>query len=145
VAPTSPVLVKLDEATFFLDDGTDKMHLVVVEHESVNSDIFDLTVGGRDMPAMVVIMPDNSLRFDPVPDAVYTITADYFKSPTILAADDDDSDIPEEFHRNVILGRALMFYGNFENAAEAKEQGVELYSHLGRLESLQLPKDFASP
>ena len=116
-----------------------------VEWEEVRADSFDLTVAGRDQPSRVIIMPDNTLRMDPVPNGVYTITADHFVKPTRLAADTDVSVVPEEFHESVILGRAMVLYGNFENAQEMKDQGLELYSEfLGRLESLQLPNEKSS-
>lgn len=116
--------------------------LEVYEYNNVRGEIFDTSI--EDIPWRVIIMPDNSLRFDPVPDAAYTITADYYKVPVDLAVDADVSAIPEMFHQ-VIIGRALMLYGNYENAPEIKEQGQEIYTEaLGRLESLQLPNQFAA-
>lgn len=131
-----------DEKTFFLDAD---MQLAVVEYEDVKSWVFETSATDEDQPSMAIIMPDNSLRLDPVPDAVYTITADYFVTPTLMAADDDTSVIPANFHRSVIIARAQIAYGNFENAQEQKDQGLELYSEgLRRLESLQLPTKFSS-
>ncbi len=135
---TKPATVNMwDELTFRIDD--DEME--VVEYNDIKHETFDLTI--TDQPSRIILLPNNDLRFDPIPDAVYTITADHFVKPTKLAADADISVIPVEFHDTVILGRAMVLYGNFENAAEMKDQGLELYSEfLGRLESLQLPNQF---
>lgn len=126
-----------DEETFKIDG--DKIS--VVEYNTVKHETFDLTI--EDIPSRIIILPNNNLRFDPVPDKAYLIAADHFVKPTKLAADSDVSVIPLEFHDTVILGRGIVFYGNFENAQEQKDQGLELYSEmLGRLESLQLPNVF---
>lgn len=128
-----------DECTFRIDGD----EIEVVEYRDVKHEVFDLV--SRDQPSRIIILPNNNLRFDPIPDQAYTITADHFVKPTKLAADADISAIPEEFHESVIVGRGMVLYGNFENAAEIKDQGLELYSEfLGRLESLQLPNEFNS-
>ena len=133
-----PVTLNMwDEETFRIDGDL----IPVVEYRDVKGEDFDLV--SRQQPARIIILPDNNLRFDPIPDQAYTITADHFVKPTKLAVDADISVIPEEFHESVIVGRAMVLYGNFENAAEIKDQGLELYSEfLGRLESLQLPNQF---
>lgn len=126
-----------DEATFRLEGYP----IHVVEHNSVKSDVLD--TDSRTQPSRIIILNNNSLRLDPIPDRTYRLTADYFRVPVPLAADDDISAIPEPFHASVLLGRAMMLYGNFENAKEMKDQGLELYTEfLGRLESLQLPNTF---
>lgn len=109
----------------------------VVEFEDVKSEVFYTDEGP---PDRVIVMPDNSLKFDPVPDGAYTIEATYYQKPTAMTADNDVSVIPEEYHESAILGRAMIFYANFENAPEIKEQGSELYSEgLDELENHQLP------
>lgn len=107
-----------------------------VEYEEIKSEVLDDSTG---LPARVIIMPDNSLLFEPIPDQAYSVSADYYKVPATLTANSDVSAIPPAFHE-AILGRALMLYGNYENAAEAKDQGNEIYGPaLARLESHQLP------
>ncbi len=135
---SKPVTVNMwDECTFRIDGD----EIDVVEYRDMKSESQDLV--SRDKPSRIIILPNNNLRFDPIPDAAYTITADQFVKPTKLAVDADVSVIPEEFHESVIVGRAMVLYGNYENAAEIKDQGLELYSEfLGRLESLQLPNQF---
>ncbi len=91
-------------------------------------------------PAWFTIRPDNRILIGPTPDAAYTITYDYYKSPKVLVGDGDVPDIPAQFHR-VIVGRSLMLYGNFEAAPEAKVQGQELYmAYLEQLKAHQLAR-----
>ena len=120
---------------------TEKYPIHVDEYDTVKTDILDTEEG---VPDRIIIMPDNSLMFEPVPDGVYTINADYYVRPTLLAASADVSAIPEEFHR-VILGRAMILYANFESAPEIKDQGEEIYvEQLALLENDQLPNRFQS-
>lgn len=127
-----------DFKTFFITEPgeTDKNPILAVEYDKIKNVPLDTT---QDTPSRVIVMPDNSLMFEPVPDAVYTITADYYDKPTLLAANSDVSLIPEEYHQ-VIIGRAMILYGNFENAPEMKDQGSEIYvEQLALLENDQLP------
>lgn len=130
-----------DYETFYIiypNSGGVQVPITTVEYEKVRNQTLD--PNGTGAPNRVVIMPDNTLRLDPpIPDQVYTIGADYFMQPVRMANDTDTSLIPAQFHE-VVLGLALMFYGNFENAADAKSQGQELYDdYLARLENSQLP------
>jgi len=129
-------------AFFYTRPGeTDKNPIHVIEYDSIKNQILDTTQGEI---SRVIIMPDNSLMFEPVPDAIYTLSADYYRKPTLLAADGDESDIPDEFHQ-IIIGRAMILYGNFENAPEMKDQGEEIYiEQLALLENDQLPNQFNS-
>jgi hypothetical protein len=115
---------------------TDKNPLAAVEYDKIKSDILDTS---EDIPWRAIVMPDNSLKFEPVPDAAYTIEADYYNKPTLLAANADVSLIPEEFHQ-IIIGRAMILYANYESAPEIKDQGEEIYvEQLALLENDQLP------
>jgi len=126
-----------DFETFRIDNDP----IEVVEYHEVRSQILDTT---QDKPSRVLIMPDNTLLFEPVPDAIYQITSDYWKQPTVLAANADISAIPADYHE-AILGRAMILYANYEGAPEAKTQGKEIYTEqLARLENNQLPnKEYA--
>ncbi len=115
---------------------TDKNPFNAIEYDKIKADILDTS---EDIPWRAIVMPDNSLQFEPIPDDAYTIEADYYVVPTLLAASLDVSDIPPEFHQ-VIIGRALILYANFENAPEFKDQGEEIYvEQLALLENDQLP------
>jgi hypothetical protein len=63
----------------------------------------------------IPIDPTNQLVLGPVPNEEYTITGEYQKSPQILAQNDDEPEMPEEFHM-LIVYEALLTYG-FSQAA----------------------------
>lgn len=116
---------------------TEYSDIDVVEYENIKDEILTTDQGA---PSRIIIMPDNNLKLDPVPDGVYTVQADYYRKPVALADNTDVSLIPEEYHESAILGRAMMFYANFEGADEIKVQGQELYSEgLAEMENHQLP------
>lgn len=112
--------------------------LLAVEYDDIKDEVGDTTSG---TPWRVVIMPDNSLRFEGTPNAADTVTADFYREALEdeLAADDDEPSIPSRFHK-AILGQAQIYYGNYEGAAEAKTQGQERYDkYIARLENSELP------
>lgn len=116
---------------------TEYSDIDVVEYENIKDEILTTDQGA---PSRIIIMPDNNLKLDPVPDGVYTVQADYYRKPVALANNTDVSLIPEEYHESAILGRAMMFYANFEGADEIKVQGQELYAEgLAEMENHQLP------
>lgn len=147
-AVTSPTdLNRWDYSTFMLAPIGSAVYdpIQVVEYEEVKREFFSTATADDSTPDRIVVMPDNTLNFDPVPDGMYPFKADYFRTPTLLAANDDNSAIPLEFRYPVIVGRAMVLYGNHENAPEILDQGNQLYSSmLPRLESLQLPNKMDS-
>lgn len=109
-----------------------------VEYETVKWEPVDpLNIGA---PDRVVVMPDNSLRVDPISDQVYQLYGEYYNNPTRMAQIDTAQPImPFRFQR-IIVGRALVYYGNYENAPEIINQGTQIYTdYLARLENSQLP------
>jgi hypothetical protein len=127
-----------DPKTFMMTPPgeTEKYPISVVEYDKIKNEILDTSEG---YPDRIIIMPNNDLKLEPVPDGAYTVYADYYVRPTLLAASADVSAIPEEFH-DIIIGRAMILYGNFENAPEIKDQGEEIYTEqLALLENDQLP------
>jgi len=128
-----------DPKTFKINDGGANdldEDLSYAEHDSIKWLIRDTT---ENKPSLAIVMPDNTLEFEPVPNAVYQIKADYFIKPTPMAANNDVSLIPENYHQ-AILGRAIILYANYENAPEIKAQGEEIFEEVyGRLENHELP------
>lgn len=87
----------------------------------------------------VIIRPDKALILHPAPDAVYSLTADYYKTATRMTVDASTSQIPTKFDR-LIIARAKMYYAEHENAPEVMQAAISEYTDLmGRLESLYLP------
>lgn len=107
-----------DRKTFTVDDQP----LIAEDYRNVRGEVFNTDAVYRNKPCRVIINPDNSLRFDPVPDKAYTIKAHYYRKPVELANDADVSRIPERFHR-VIIGQALLFYGAYEDAEYVAAHG----------------------
>lgn len=96
--------------------------------------------GSTGEPEQCIVRPDNKLLLVPTPDDAYTITYNYYRTPLKLAADDDEPLIPARFQR-VIIGRALILFGNFEVAEEAKIQGQEIYQvYMRNLKDHQLSR-----
>jgi len=97
----------------------------------------DTTVKGK--PSLLIINDNNTISTYPCSDAVYTYSVDYFINPVALVNDSDVSVIPEKYH-DAILGRAMIYYGNYESAPEIKQQGAEMYEEvISQLRKNQLP------
>jgi hypothetical protein len=124
----------VDEDTFLI--GGDEP-LEVVDHLDVKGEVRDTNSG---KPYRVIMQPNRQFRLESVPDAVYSITYDYFvKSVAMPVADGSVSIIPEEFH-DAIVGKAIMYYATYENAEEALRNGAIMYEdNMDALESRYLP------
>lgn len=132
-----------DEGTFkIIENGTtDENPIEVVEYDAIKGEIRDVSTG---VPYRVIIMPDNTLEVDPVPDAAHTIKCDYYKNAVEMAGNSDISVIPARFHK-AILGYALMLYAGYERADEIMKQGELIFGQqIQRLENSQLPNKFNS-
>jgi len=91
-------------------------------------------------PTTAVLRPDNKLLLVPTPNEAHVLSFEFYKDAPPLTESMDVPLIPARYQR-VILGRALMMYGNYENAEDAKMQGQEIYQmYLQRLENHQLPR-----
>ena len=89
-------------------------------------------------PTRIVIKPDDSLVLDSPPDKIYTLTADYYRKPIALAANDDEPPYPSRYHR-IIVARAKRMYAVYEDAPEILTDAEDEYKNLlMRLESSQI-------
>lgn len=119
-----------DKQRFYI--GTDPLTC----YEYAEWDV-ETTASGK--PWAVIIMPDNSLRLYPNPDAAYSITADYYKKPAEFSSGSSTGVVPEKFH-DVIVWLALTKYAYFEAAQEVLEYArSELARRWPALEASQLP------
>lgn len=90
-------------------------------------------------PAHVSIDPNNKLCLGPKPDAVYVVGGDFQRSAQILAEDDDEPEMPDEYHM-LIVWDALRDYGLATPATEAYVRGETQGKKIRRrLERKQLP------
>jgi len=83
----------------------------------------------RTRPIVATITPAKALGLGPYPDAGYTVTADYYTAPVILAADADIPLIDAQFHM-AIVWKACMSYGAFESAPEVYGRGETEFGKL---------------
>jgi len=91
------------------------------------------------LPGFVIVKPDKSLVLSSPPDAVYALTADYWKNPVKMTANTDTSQIPVKFERIIIL-RAKLFYAAQEDAPEIRQDTLAEYQDLlSQLTSAELP------
>lgn len=143
VLPAVQDVAWYDESTFKLIESgeTDENLIEVVEYDAIKSEIRDTL---SSVPYRVIIMPDNSLEVDPIPNGAHTIKCDYYKNAVEMTANDSISVIPARFHK-AILGYALMLYAGYENAKESMDQGERIFgTQISRLENSQLPNQFNS-
>lgn len=90
--------------------------LVTAEWQEVRMEIFDTT--DQSQPWRVIVMPDNTFRFDLIPDQSYQCYCEYRAVPYDLKVDADVSNIPARFANRLIVEWARMKYGLFESAPE---------------------------
>lgn len=87
----------------------------------------------------VVVNPDNSLMVRNFDNGFPAIEADYYRKPQELMADDDEPLFPSQYHY-LIVYRAMMMYGGYDNAPEITASGAEGFQlMLPTLEANQLP------
>lgn len=90
-------------------------------------------------PQVVTVKPDQSLTFWPIPNDVYTIKGEYYKRAQAMTVNSDEPLIPLAF-QDVIVWRALMFYGAYTGADEKYSHGQNEFKRLlAKLEENQLP------
>lgn len=92
-------------------------------------------------PTVVAVGPDQSVNIGPPSNGLYTVTADYWYGPTVMALDTDvPTGLPVRFH-SMLIYLVMMKYGSYESAPEIYESGRRQYtSNLDQLQSLRLPR-----
>ncbi|MDI6789399.1 MAG: hypothetical protein QME44_01730 [Thermodesulfobacteriota bacterium] len=90
-------------------------------------------------PSHFVRKPSGDIILEAPPDAIYTLTADYWKTITRISANASATLIPDRFQR-VIIARAKMFFAEDQNAPEIMQSSVQEYNELmDKLEAAELP------
>jgi len=69
------------------------------------------------LPTVFTIKPDNSLLMNEPFDTTYTMDAEFYKSVNDLAANEDVSDIPADYHRLIVVAAGMRYAGK-EGAGE---------------------------
>ena len=75
-------------------------------------------------PVAIAIGSDQSLCLGPPPNNQYTVTADYFVAPSVMAVDSDvPNGLPSRFSM-LIVYLAMIKYGQYEAAQEVIQRGT---------------------
>lgn len=111
-------LAEWDWKSFFIlpPNNTSYQRLQTAEWQEVRNQVFNTT--SFTQPWRVIVMPDNTFRFDQIPDQSYQCTAEYRAVPYDLKLDADVSNIPSRFANRLVVEWARMKYGLFEGASE---------------------------
>lgn len=80
-------------------------------------------------PVMFTVDPQKNLLIGPSPDAEYVIDGEIYRQPAEFSGDNDYPSMPSQFHM-VIVYRAMMAYGAYENAPEVYDRGEQEYKRL---------------
>lgn len=91
-------------------------------------------------PTDIVISPSKSLILALAPaDTNYVVSGYYWRTPAVMADDDDEPIIPARYQK-IIAYKAIEMLGINESAVELVDYGRERYAELlGQLERDQLP------
>lgn len=94
-------------------------------------------VSGR--PIEFTVKPDNSITLWPIPDDIYSIVGEYFKTPQTMSGDSSFPVFPTHHHMTIVW-HGLMSYGAYESAVESFQYGEKKFTEtMSKLEIDQLP------
>ena len=68
-------------------------------------------------PTSFTIRPDDQISFNTLPDAVYTIYFDYYRTPQQLSTNTDELLLAEQFH-DAVLYKAILYVAAEQDAPE---------------------------
>lgn len=83
-------------------------------------------------PICFSVKPDNSLTFDCVPDAAYTISGEYYSTPVEDEADAQSPVFPAQFHLAIVF-RAMMYAGGISGRPIGRTLRAARKRHFGPL------------
>jgi hypothetical protein len=90
-------------------------------------------------PSVVSVHPNKTLWLSPVPDAVFTVTGQYYCKDFLLA-DTDEPLLPVDYHL-AIIWKGLMYYAAYSSASDLYAHGDREYKKIIRKMSMaELPK-----
>ena len=128
-----------DMESFYLDYSTSSNRkLESMTYKDWRSSVRNgIQVTGK--PSHFIVKPDNNLVFYRTPDAVYSVTADYWKSPVRMSANSSTPLIPARFER-AIIALAKMKYAEDQGVPVILSNSeIEFTEWVTRLEADQLP------
>ena len=136
--PTALGNWKLDSIVW--DKSSDSYQILEYMEWNSYREMYKYGTIDSDVPEVYSIKPNNDLDLYPTPNAATVISAEYWATPTVLAADADISAIPPRFHK-IIIARAKLYYAENEDAPEIMVGSLsEFEDLLDKLEADQLPR-----
>lgn len=138
--PTMPAGLAVrqwDRAAFYLDYGSDTpLPLKYLDWRAFRERFRSTPQTGT--PGTITVRPDNTLMVESIADGDYAFRGEGWKRPTVLTNDDDEPDMPEDYHR-IIVCRAKISYADKEDVPEILEGAQAEYTDiLDKLQSDQL-------
>lgn len=131
-----------DRESFWLDYGTaSHKKLVELKYKSWRGTLRQ-GVKTNQKPSYFVVLPSGNITLEAPPDAVYSLTADYWKTATRMTANASVSVIPAQFERTIIeLAKFKYAVDEGAGALMASSQAAYL-DWLGRLKAAELPERY---
>lgn len=91
------------------------------------------------MPSYWTQAPDRRVMFFPIPNDDYTLIAEYYRAPEVLAQTTDIPRIPDHYHM-VIVWRAVMLYCGHDENPQLFQTAKKNYDDLiVKIEATELP------
>lgn len=92
------------------------------------------------VPSFYTILPDKSIRLYQPPNAIYTLTVDWYNAPIVLAADGDIPALDTTLH-SCIWATALLDYAYYDEALTLGENAIRTAQRwVNRLEGRERPQ-----
>lgn len=147
--PTVPSDLSLWDRDSFYLDYTTATHRKLTKIDYIDwRKTYRQGVKTNKKPTSIIVQPDNTIILDPPPDAVYSLTSDYWATPTKMVNNTDTSAIPSSFHR-IIVVQAKLWYAEEQEVSDVYQAAsLELFGNprksitglLQQLESHELPE-----
>lgn len=97
-------------------------------------------------PTTITEQPSRVLAFEHTPDAIYTVTLDYWMTPELLSDNSDVPSIPEHF-QDIIVWKAVMMFAGNETATDLYNYAKSMYGPMHiqlQLDQGDLPQQVAA-
>lgn len=136
----TPAFKKWQKGSFIIEDATgNKNYLKEMSRDALEQKYLNSTT--TKVPSEYAIEPGtNSIIMKPIPDAIYTVSFRYQRSPEILSTDAQIPILPLHFH-NLIVYKAVEKMAVFLSSPETYRQyATEATKMIGQLMRMDLPK-----
>jgi len=124
-----------DIGVFIDNDYATKINgnaITVAEYERVRALASSVATG---TPSVMIVLPNGRVRMSPIPTAADLLTAEYYRAPVRMMANNDVSIIPPKHHRAILalaIANVHAFNGDIDNyklfMGEHTEEMIKLES-----------------